>query len=321
MEVQPKQAVNKVKKNLTIKRYIHYYELLIGYQREYERDLKDSFMKLLKAVIDENNSRSRNSFFVYDGRTFCIQGLTIRDAEKIAFGKLCAIRSEDFPQVFNLRNGSTRNFDAEDFEGLVEFTHFVINYKPKYERIAIEYNQYGGKILDFVRYLEHIGKVSGIVTGMTQKNIVNENLAEVKDKIGRVSKFTVKANSSHIESIRAVDAGLGTVLDQAKNHYNLQDIQVELKFDYSRSNTKEAIYKTLDTIVKAFTKNPQKTDLFLKLQVDAENTERDNKIQAFDLLMDKVRSELKATKDGKNRTLISNELLQNMIVEMKKLNL
>ena len=318
---RPKQTVNTLKKQQTIKRHIHYYELLLGFRKAYFDDQKKSLIHLLRTVTQENDQRGAGRFFVYGDKTFCVQGLTIRENEELAFGKLCTIRTEDFPMMFNMRNDSTRDLDAEEFEGIVEFSHFVINYKPHPVRIAFEFNQYGAKIQDLARYFSHVGTNHSITEGAGFKHIVNGDLQALKKKIGRISKFTAKISRSNIDTIKKMDTGLASALPMAADHFSMQDVLVELKFDYRHANAQNAVSDMINNLINRLSKNPLQADLFLKLSVEAENLERDNIINAFDLLLDKIRSEIRATKDGKNRTVVSNELLQNMIVEMKKMNL
>jgi hypothetical protein len=301
MAQRPKQTVNTVRKLSTIKRYIHYYNLLIGYSSGYDSNPKKSFVELLDRLETDINIKNPARLFLYSDRTFCVDNLTVRKADNLAFGRLCAIRAEDFPQVFNLTNGDTRDFDALESEGLVEYSHFVINYEPLNPHIAIEYNQYGGKILDFVRYFIYAGANYGITSGMGQQNIVNDSLSVIQNKIGRVSKLSAKAQRNNIDAIQRMENGLGSVMALAKDHFSLADVEIDLKFDYKHVTEQSSITKTIRTLIDKISNNPLLTDNFLKLTIDAENLERNSKIEAFDLLVAKVRSEIPATKDGKKQ--------------------
>jgi len=57
----------------------------------------------------------------------------------------------------NIQTDETRGIEAQEEEGLVETTHFIIDYSGEQKKLAIEYNMFGARMGDFVKYIQNIG--------------------------------------------------------------------------------------------------------------------------------------------------------------------
>ena len=93
-----------------------------------------------------------------------------------------------------------------------------------------------------------------------------------------------------------------------------------MKFNYKQASEESEIKKSVFNIIKNFNKTPQNKNLFNRLSLKAEDGEKDNLLESFDLLLEKVNSEIRVERKEKYRTLISTDMFQQMTKELNDKN-
>ena len=306
----------------TVKRLVHYYNLLVGYAPNYQlKNVSEPFHDVFEAILKEINNDGVFRYMPYADKTFVIPEISINQHTGFIQGKLFAIRGEDFPEVYNLTTALTRDFDAADNEGLVETSHFVINYKKLHPTVAFEYNQYGAKITDLARYLGNIAQQRGIANGIIHQHIVRDQLSTFIDRMGRYSKLEVKVHRDQVDRLRNIEGGLATVFEQTFEEFEGEYADFEIKFDLKSSSPASKASGLVKRLIGQLLRNPQNAGVFNILSVTAEDKDINNRLQAFDLLVDKVKSELIVQKKSRSRTILSGDILHQMHNEMIRLDI
>jgi hypothetical protein len=65
-------------------------------------------------------------------------------------------------------------------------------------------------------------------------------------------------------------------------------------------------------VINVLLKDRTKVEYFNTLEVKAEDSEKNNKLQIFDLLIDKVKDEIFVEKKERYRTLVSDDIIPQM---------
>jgi hypothetical protein len=116
-----------------------------------------------------------------------------------------------------------------------------------------------------------------------------------------------------------MDNGLYTALEASIEHYKSEYATLDLKFDYrKRANTKE-ISTTIGRLIDKLIGNPEKTTVFSALEVKAEDSQKNNRLEVFDLLIDRVKDRLKVEKKPRFRTVVTADILVKMQDTLAKL--
>jgi hypothetical protein len=133
-----------------IERLLHYYEMEILCKDETEKIGMDQIFKQIRSKVSPtNNSR----YQVFGERIVIIQDLIINETEQYIQGKLKCVRKDLFPEIMDTNTDVSKGIEAKDQEGVVETSHFSINYRKKNPILCLEYNQFGSKIGDFMLML------------------------------------------------------------------------------------------------------------------------------------------------------------------------
>lgn len=302
-----------------VERLIHYYELNFSFQDEFftsDGDQSREFFAMIKKLA---TTRAKIRYQQLGPKAIFIQDVTIKPVDKVITGKLRCVRKDILPELMNTVTDEARGIEAKDEEGLVETTHFIIDFSRKKKRLAIEFNQFGARIDDFIMYLEQVGMAIKATKSVGFAPMVKDELKTVKERINKCSEFIVKVHKDNISAIQDIDAGLWTSLNSSIAHYKSEYGLIRLKFDYrERTNTKE-IKSTIDKLVDALIKDKNNVELFNTLEVKAEDSEKNNRLEIFDLLVDKIKHKLKVEKNPRYRTVVSNDMFPKMEQKLKAL--
>ena len=299
-----------------IKRTIHYYDLQFDFLDEFNPEDGDQYREIFKIIISLAKTRANIRYQVFGEKLIFIQDVNIEPVSKVIIGKLRCIRKDLLPEIMNTTTDEARGIDAKEEEGLVETTHFVIDYSKKRKKIAIEFNQFGAKIGDFIQYLQNIGIDKKALKLVGYTPIVKDELSKLKDKINRCSEFIVKVHKDNIEQIEKLDKKIYSALKKSIDQFKSEYATLILKFDYRERETTTEINKSIFNIIPKLIKDKSKVELFNHLSVRAEDSEKNNRLQNFDLLIDKVRSEIYVEKKKRYRTIISSDIYEKMKSEL-----
>ena len=311
----------------TIKRTIHFYDLIVEFNPEFILDkekYQTNFQALLskiKVLVFEKNVIRYQSM---GEKILFINDLTIspQPNKMIIQGKLLSVRKDFFPELLNTITDTTRDISAAEEEGIVETTHFVIQQKSNNVgnklKLALEFNQFGAKISDLEYYLARLGENLGITKKVEHAAIIRDSLKKTKDRIGEISRILIKVEKDNLSVLEDVDAGIFSAFQAAQEAFSEDYLTMEFKYDINKAReapTSNQALRSKNIISKFITsllKNKSKVEQYQKLEVIAEDSDRNNKLNAFDLLIDKVKDIINVERREKSRTVVSLDMFAKM---------
>lgn len=296
----------------TIKRTINYYYLECEFLADFESENEDKFCALFDIITTLSKTRAHIRYQPFGEKYIFIQDVKQENDKKILKGKLRCIRKDILPELMNTQTDETRGIDAKEEEGLVETTHFIIDYSKKKKKLAIEFNQFGARIGDFVKYIQNIGINKNALQTIGFTPIVKDELSKLQERINRCSEVIVQVHKDNIEQIKNLDDNIYSALKSSMEHFDSDYAKLILKFDYKQHNNTDKINLSIFNVIRKLSADKTKTELFNHFSVKAEDSEKNNLLEVFDLLIDKVRSEIKVQKKPQYRTVISADIYQKM---------
>jgi len=303
-------ARGKIKK---VKRKINYYELEFVFSED------SNFKIFFETLTRLAKTRAKIRYQRFGDKFVFIQGIDNKD--NLLKGKMRCVRKDLLPELMNTKTDETKGIDAKEEEGLVETTHFILDYSKEGKVfLALEYNHYGSKITDLVNYVERVGIDQKILERVGFKPIVKDELEKFQDRVNRFSEFVVTVHKDNIAKVKALDQKIWSSLQYSIEHFGSEYATLRLKFDFKQATEDSAIKKSVFNVIKSFSSKPKNKNVFNKLSLRAEDGEKDNLLENFDLLLEKVNSEIKVEKKEKYRTLISVDMFQKMTKELNDKN-
>lgn len=304
-----------------IKRTIHFYYLDFEFTEEFEPEDGDQFREIFRIIIALAKTRANIRYQEFGEKSIFIQNVKVEPVNKVIIGKLRCVRKDILPEIMNTKTDEARGIEAKEEEGLVETTHFVIDYSKKKKKLAIEYNQFGAKIGDFVRYIQNIGVSKKAVKTIGFTPIVKDELSKMQERINRCSEFVVKVHKDNVEKIKTLDDNIYSALKSSIDHFKSDYATLILKFDYKQRTETQEMNKSIFNVIRKLINDRSKTELFNHLSVKAEDTDKNNLLENFDLLIDKVKSEVSVEKKKRYRTVVSVDIFEKMKSEIVRKNI
>lgn len=302
--------------NDRIKRTINFYELDLTYQDDFNPDDNDQFRELFSIITKLAKTRAKIRYQQFGEKAIFVQDVKFEPANKVIVGKIRCVRKDILPEIMNTTTDEAKGIEAAEEEGLVETTHFVIDHSKKVKKLAIEYNQFGSKIGDFIAYIQNIGINQKALKKAGFRPIVKDELDTIKDRISRCSELVVKVHKDNIEEIQTLDDNLYSALKSSIEHFNSDYATLILKFDFKQRQETKKVNQSIFNLIKGFRKNQNKTYLFNTLQVRAEDSYKNDLLENFDLLIDKLKSEVNVLKKERYRTVVSADIFTKMKSEL-----
>lgn len=310
--------MNEIEK---IKRTIHFYELKFDFLEDFMPEDGDQFREIFRIIISLAKTRANIRYQEFGEKSIFIQDVKIEPNNKLVIGKLRCVRTDILPEIMNKNTDEARGIEAKEEEGLVETTHFVIDYSRKTKKLAIEHNQFGAKITDFIHYLQNIGVSKKALKTVGFTPIVKDELSKLHDRIRRCSEFVVKVHKDNIEEIKKLDDKIYSALKASIDHFHSDYATLILKFDYRQRKETKEINKSIFNIIRKLIKDKDKTELFNTLSVKAEDSDKNELLENFDLLIDKVKSEVTVEKKKRYKTVVSVDIFEKIKTELIKKNI
>jgi len=302
--------------NDKIKRTINFYELDFTYQDDFAPDDNDHFRELFSIIAKLAKTRAKIRYQQFGEKAIFVQDVKFEPANKVIVGKIRCVRKDILPEIMNTNTDEAKGIEAKEEEGLVETTHFVIDHSKKTKKLAIEYNQFGSKIGDFIAYIQNIGLNQKALKKAGFRPIVKDELSSIKERINRCSELVVKVHKDNIEEIQTLDDNLYSALKSSIEHFNSDYATLILKFDFKQRQETKEVNQSVFNIIKAFKKNQNKAYLFNTLQIRAEDSYKNDLLENFDLLIDKLKSEVNVLKKDRYRTVVSDDIFTKMKSEL-----
>ena len=301
-----------------IKRHIHYYDLEFDFLDEFVAEDGDQFREVFRIIISLAKTRANIRYQEFGDKAIFIQDVKVEPIDKVIVGKLRCIRKDILPEIMNTKTDEARGIEAKEEEGLVETTHFLIDYSKKRKKLAIEFNQFGAKIGDFVNYIQNIGINKQALKTVGFIPIVKDELSKLQERINRCSEFQVKVHKDNVEKIKALDNQIHSAIKTSIDNFKSDYATLILKFDYREREATKEMNKSVFNLIRKLVKDKSNVELFNHLSVKAEDSDKNNLLENFDLLIDKVKSEISVEKKKRYRTVVSADIFEKMKTELIK---
>jgi hypothetical protein len=115
-----------------------------------------------------------------------------------------------------------------------------------------------------------------------------------------------------------MDKKLFTALSASVEQFRSEYATLILKFDYKKKQATEEINKSIFNIIRNLIRKKSNAEYFNTLTVRAEDNEKNNLLENFDLLVDLVKSEVWVEKKERYRTVVSANIFEQMTSELIK---
>ncbi|MFT7546035.1 MAG: hypothetical protein ACI8YO_002826, partial [Gammaproteobacteria bacterium] len=169
-----------------IERTVHFYQLEFKFHKDFNPEDGDRYAEMFAMLIQLAKSRAKIRYQQFGERAIFIHGVKVDSDNSLILGKLRCVRKDLLPEIMNTNTDVARGIDAKEEEGLLETTHFIIDYsKISRPVLSLEHNQFGAKIGDFVLYLKNIGQSKKALDEVGYAPVVRDELSKLKDRINR----------------------------------------------------------------------------------------------------------------------------------------
>lgn len=316
-----KQNVMEIEKIVLIERTVHYHELHAEFQDGFKfgnaagnEQFNDFFSLIAFLAKSKHELRYQR---IGDSLVF-VSDVTFHETDKIIYGKLRSIRTDVWPEIMDMETDIAKGIEGKETEGVVETTHFIINYTKKVKRIAIEYNQAGAKIVEFARYCELVGVNQGALKAMQYIPIAaNKELPKFKQRMGKISNLYIRVHKDNLGVVKSMDNKMFTVLKDIKNHFTTEYIGLRLSFDWKNA-TKQDIQTNVTNMLTSLIADPKKGHQIEALEARAQDAANNYRMYTFDFLIDKLESKIKVQKKAKFKTIVSLDIFEKIEAEQKE---
>nr|WP_121272488.1 hypothetical protein [Pedobacter schmidteae] len=301
-----------------IDKIIYYYQLEINFEKGFSANDGNLFRELFHRLLLLVQAKDPSRYVTSLNKTLFINDIDFDPSRKFIYGKIRLIKDE-FPELIHTGTDQTREIEAAEEEGIVETSHFVIDYSRKTKFMAMEYHQSGAKYLDLIDYLKEIGIKQKWISGITVYNVVQDVLKELKSRINNISEMTVKVSKTNVDAIKKIDVPTFEALDNMQDHFEQEYAEIKLKFDYTDLTKAPKTRSTFMTLIDRLVANKKRLNNFDILKIRAEDSLKRNKLEAFNLLIDKLSSDIKVEKREKSRIISSVHMFEMMFKELERI--
>lgn len=289
---------------------VYYYELNFGFNSG------ENLTTFFDALTNLSATKAEIRYQYFGERYIYIQG--VNNDSNIIKGKLRSIRKDIFPQLIDMSSDEVTDLDDRGNDGIMDTSHFIIDFRRQSTILALEYNHSGAKIDDFVKYMEKIGIAKSIIKKLGYQFLTDENLIDLESRINRISEFSLKIHKNNFDLIRDMDGDILQAAEATINNFENEYALLNFKFDYRKFTDTPKIKRSVLNIVNWFVANPNKKNLFNYLNFKAEDLANDNRIRLYDLIVSKEKSEFNVQKKRKAKTIISEDMFPKMLLEIEK---
>lgn len=296
----------------TIPRTIHYYDLHLKFDNN--KKPEENFRKLFSMITIQSQQRSPERYIGLGNKSLYINDIRFHPLEKQIRGILRLVRKDALPLLMDTSTDETTDLTLLENQGLVENTHFLIDYTKKIKKLVLEFNQYGAKLPDLCYYLEDIGKKKCELLALTPMYITNDNVQDTLAKAKMISEFIIKVHKSHISAVANSNRELATVLGNIQEVSDSDYATLTLKYDVQKRTETTKGYRLMQNLIKAFTNDETTKNAFNILKIRAQNGDNFDKLETFDLLVDKLSSHIRVERKVNYKSILS----ENMFLKMER---
>lgn len=298
-----------------VKRTINYFQIdpLLFDDKDYS-----DFINVFQEISRLSTTKDADRFVSNNDKNLYITGLSFNENQKRISGKLLNIRMDSFPELMKTSDDKIRDIEADDDEGIIETSHFILSYLNEKLILSFEYNQYGPRISDFVCYLENISIRLSVLAKIQFTPLVRDELSMYKNRINRVSSVIAKVHKDNIKRINVFDKELFDAFETTERLSDAEYVTLQLNYDYRQLSDTPKIKNRVMHIIDTLVKDKNLLNVFSKLKVKAEDENLNNKLKEFDLLNIWVKSRIYVERKEKSRVIITSDILLKMNMELTK---
>lgn len=298
-----------------VKRTINYFQIdpFLFEDKDYH-DFIDVFQEINRLSTTKDTDR----FVSHNDKNLYITGLSFNENQKRISGKLLNIRMDSFPELMKTSDDKIRDIEADDDEGIIETSHFILSYLNEKLILSFEYNQYGPRISDYVCYLENISMRLSVLTKIQYIPLVRDELSMYKNRMNRVSSVIARVHKDNIKRINEFDEELFDAFATTEKLSDAEYVTLQLNYDYRQLSDTPKIKNKVMHIIDTLVKDKKLLNVFSKLKVKAEDENLNNKLKEFDLLNIWVKSRIYVERKEKSRVIITSDILLKMNMELTK---
>lgn len=252
-----------------IPRTVHYYNVEFSFNDDLHKE--DHFLELFRMIVKMSHDKEADRYKEIGGRLLFVQDVSFDPASKQVRGKIRAVRGLS-PEVLDMSSDVAREVELKENEGFVETTHFILSYKRKRKRMAVEYNHAGAKAHEFESYLRHIGQRVKLQAIVMQRVITDDMLEEVQRRMGRCSELIMEVVRDEVATVKKVDGQLATMLENSRNFLKTDKITIHFGFEIDKQSQSSGVTEFIGNLARAVKRNPLTLKAFSKLRVRAEDS-------------------------------------------------
>ena len=302
-----------MEKPKTVKRTINYFEIILNLN--HDKDVND-FIEVFTKISKLSNKKSPERFVKNGDKQLYLNGIKIDEKLKRVSGKLLNIRMENFPELMNTIDDAVRDIEAEEAEGIIETSHFLLSYSKPQLILSFEFNQFGPRISDFIYYLERFLNRFGVLEKLEYQPFVRDDLPNYRKRIKKVSSVIARVHKDNVKRVNDVDSELFDAIETASNISESEYVTLELKYDYRKLPETPKITNKMLNIIDKLISNKKTNSIFSKLVVKAEDSSQNYRIKDFDLLNIWIKTRLTVDKKPKSRVIVSQDILSKMSIAL-----
>ncbi len=300
---------------IKVKRTINYFQIdpFLFEDKDYS-----DFINVFQEINRLSTTKDADRFVSNNDKNLYITGLSFNENQKRISGKLLNIRMDSFPELMKTSDDKIRDIEADDDEGIIETSHFILSYLNEKLVLSFEYNQYGPRISDYVCYLENISMRLSVLTKIQYTPLVRDELSMYKNRMNRVSSVIAKVHKDNIKRINEFDKELFDAFETTERLSDAEYVTLQLNYDYRQLSDTPKIKNKVMHIIDTLVKDKKLLNVFSKLKVKAEDENLNNKLKEFDLLNIWVKSRIYVERKEKSRVIITSDILLKMNMELTK---
>ena len=297
-------------------RTVHYYDITFSFKDDSLP--QEHFVELFRQIIKMSQDRAENRYFRSVDKRLFIQGINFVPSEKQIHGKLRAVRLDVSPEILNMATDEARDIDMAEEEGIVETTHFVIDYKKNRRRIAVEYNVTGAKAHELAQYLESVGASAGLQAVVLKPILTEDSLQDFQRRVDALKSLEICVPADSIGQIQKYDPGLASSLAASREFFNCNKLVFRPDFDLTSQSQVNSGLAFVKGIIAQWRRNPLRRKDFETFKVRAKDSDARGTLQIFDLLKDDVKDRISVERRAKSRVLNSVDMFSKIVEAMRK---
>ncbi len=225
---------------------------------------------------------------------------------------------DSFPQIIDISEDIIRDIEVNDSDGLVETSHFMVDYNLSHSIIlAMEHNHQGGKSNDLLKYINFVSSKYGIDKIMIEPYI-KDSLETFVERIQRCAYFRARVKKEHIPAIQNLNGKLYTALDTAQELGKSDIVEILLTSDYRKKGETTAMTNLVRDLARRLFNQRSFAKNFEVLEAKAEDSDNFHRLEIFDLLSDKLKSLVRVQRRDRVKVIISSDMFLNLEIEINR---